>query len=172
MSKTLKTTKDRLVQLLNICDQVPGAKLATDSGKHIGFRKSLKKHIKDYLDSKAEAIDKVRAKQREVSPRIVELQNAIKLLKDDDIEGRKAFEDEKEKLNMELMTFIDTKNSEIDISTEDLKIKKVEVAFDNEDFLFEKNVIIDNAVEIFKTPDNKFNADLAEVIFELFDSVE
>jgi hypothetical protein len=169
MGNVLNTTKDRLVQLLNVTDSVPAGKLATDISKHLGFRKALKRHLKDYTDAKAESIDEVRTKHREMQKEVALLDLQLKTAADEDKAGLEA---KKAELNRELSEFVEESNQKINASFEDLKLEKVEVTFDNEEFLFEKNVILDNASTIFKIGQDKFNADLAEVIYDLFDSVK
>jgi len=169
MSKVLNTTKDKLVQLLNVTDAVPAGKLATDISKHLGFRKAVKKHLKEYTDERAEGIEKVRAKNKEVQDKIRLLDSQIAEAPEDQ-KGDLVVE--KDKLTREINNFVEEANTELNQKFEDLKLKKVEVTFDNEEFLFEKNVITDNATVIFKAGNDKFNADLAELIFDLLDSVK
>lgn len=177
MGKILKTTKDKLVELLNITDQVPSTKLASDIGKHLGFRKAIKKHLKDYTDAKATAISAVREEQRKIRSSLQPIENKLRGLQGDTLtneqnDEKKKLEGEQSAINSKFQVHVDKMNRELEESGEDLQVQKVEVTFDNEDFLFEKNVIIDNATTIFKAGEDRFNADAAEDIFDLFDSVK
>jgi hypothetical protein len=170
MAKTLKTTKDKLVTLLNVTDQVPAAKLATDIGKHLGFRKALKKLLKDYTDAKAEAQNNVRERQKVIVGEIQKVDKELAPIIDEALKA--PLLEQKAKLEAELQDFVMGENAKLDALMEDMKVKKVEVVFDNEEFLFEKNVIKDNAVAIFTRDKDKFNSDYAEIIFDILDSVE
>lgn len=170
MAKTLKCTKDKLVTLLNVTDQVPSAKLATDIGKHLGFRKAVKKHLKDYADAKAEAQNSVREKQKIIMEQMQKIEKELAPITDEALKA--PLLEQKTKLETELQEFVTAENIKLDALMEDMKIKKVEVTFDNEEFLFEKNVIKDNAVTIFVRDKDKFNADYAETVFDILDSVE
>ena len=64
MAKVMKTTKDKLRSLLVLVDSVAPTKLASDINKHTGFRKAIKKHLKERLDQEADFRDEVAKKQR------------------------------------------------------------------------------------------------------------
>ncbi len=180
MAKELKTTKDKLVMLFNVIEQVPVAKLtdASSTAKHLGFRKAVKKMIvKDYIDVKAEKLEEVTKKQKELAPKFEPIQKRLKEI--EAIEKTPELEEEIKKLGeeksvyeKELTDYVNKANEFLNGLMDTLKTKKVVVVFDNEDFLFEKNLIKDNVSELFKNSQGKLNADQAELIFDLLDSIE
>jgi len=170
MARSLKTTKDKLVQLLNVTDQVPATKIASDIGKHLGFRKALKKQLEGYLDAKAAAVEKVREKQKGIVEKLQKLDAEIAPLTDEAVKAPLVAK--KSKLEEELQTFVAGQNAELDKLTEALKGEKVEVTFDNEDATFEKIAIKENATTIFKMGQDRFNADHAEIVFDILDAIE
>lgn len=169
MARTLKCSKHQLMQLLNVTDQVPSGKLASDIGKHLAFRKAIKKHLKEFIDMKADAVEKAREEQKRILELIKPIDNELKTA---DEKAKPELEQKKQALEAELQAFVNKINTDIDAYAEDLKVKKVEVVFDNEDYNWEKNVIKENATAIFKLANDKFNADQAEVIFDILDSAD
>jgi len=159
MGKLLKTTKDNLAGLLNVTDQIPATKLASDIGKHLGFRKAIKKHLLEYTDKRSELVNDYQKTQKE------------SLKKQQALEGKEDKKDELAKLNSKLQKETEKVNQELVSITDNLATQKVEITFDNEEFLFEKKMIEENATSIFLRGET-FDADRAELILDLLDSVE
>jgi hypothetical protein len=155
MSKTLSTTKDKLVILLNVVDRLPATKVASEVGKHIGFRKAIKKHLKEYTDFESVEVAKFREEQKRYVAKTA-----------------KAKEEEKEDLTKSFQKIVEGINENLRIAKENLVTAKVEVVFDNEEFIFEQNIIKDQSAVIFKTVKDTFDAEAAELVFDLFDNAK
>jgi len=179
MAKVLETSKDKLKLLLNVVDRVPPANLASELGKHLGFRKVIKVHLKDYLDELAGLKDLAGDKSRKLRSQIAPLEVELKKFKDAEVKDEiaiKALEDQMDKMNGEFKEWADKKTKEMDDKTADLKLAKVKVEFEDEDFVFERNIIKELATTMFKFKDmqgeDKMDLDAYEDIDDIFNSVK
>lgn len=169
MAKTLSTTKDNLKALLDVTDRIPPDKLG-NAKKHVRFRKVLKKHLKDYLADLLVVRKEVKEKEL-----ILQKESKPPSPSTPPIED-KGPDEEMLKKRKEFTDYVEGQEKIMDEKLKELQLVKVEAVFDNEDFLFEEDIITSNAPLIFKFKTvsgvDKFDADAYEVILDIFDSVK
>lgn len=157
MAKTIKTNKGDALTMFVVLGKVPSSKLAADTARYLGARRAVKKAVKEYIDWELDHVKKIQEESNKISEALG------KLGKDD--------ADERNKLNAKRSDLVSKANKEFEKQKDLLKTQKVEIVFDNEDFLFTSNLIKSNAPSFFSEGEDKpFDAEAADVVFELLDS--
>lgn len=169
MAKTLKTNKKDFLTLLNIVDRIPSAMLSSDVGKLLDFRRAIKKALREFLDSRSDIIKRFESNKALVLANLRTLQE--QMLTATTEEEKTQLELQHQTLTQELNREVDKGNADIASLIEALTSEDIEITFDNEDANFIEKTIRENAVDIFKSGE-AFDADMAERIFDLLDSIK
>lgn len=173
--RVLKTTKDKVELMLGIMRRVPSDKI-TDLDKHQDFLRAIKAVVRDYLDETASVVQEFKDVQLKESKKLASLKNKIELLEKEGPEDKKElndlrvkFAEDEDKLNIKKIEV----NEKLASLYDGLKLKKVEVNFNNEDFLYAKTLVKENATKLFLAPDGRsFDDERADIVFDLLESVE
>jgi hypothetical protein len=169
MGKVLKGTKKQFIDLMDIVDRVPSSKAASEIGKHITFRRSLKKVLKSFLDEKSEILAAFEVKRKLALVAKNKLDQAIAI--ETDVTQKAKLEKEKEVNNDSLLIGVNEVNSKVAELVKESATKNMAVSFDHEAFDFENRVIRDNVAKLFADSADVLNNEKLEVVFDLLDTV-
>ena len=175
MSKTLKSTPQKLTWLYVLTQKLPPSKL-TSGAKLSVFRRAFTLALKSYWDGQTQITEVFKKDTQEYIQKQIDLSK--KLTDEKDEEAKKVIQKELDELKEAIVKLKEEENVKLQEYANSHK-EELTLTFDNEAYLYVKNLFSECASEIFgqymKTKEGEiireqYDSISADEFFELLDS--